>query len=317
MSWYVYLVVFVFALLTAFHTIGLYESAYSVHVLPTGLSQLFYHLDWHYGMLGVLDVVYLATTAALMHRTPPVLWPGILGFSLAAFWPWIAVWNTVLSVFATNRPIERGPRMTRFFPPHVTLETQWQVVRAEADRLVAAVPALCMRDVIPRTTLLDLDTPRDKCWKWYTILDHRGVNPDALTHMPHTVGMLSSMRQVLSASISILEPHTSLLPHVGYSKGLLRYHLGLRIPAGNTLTVDGQTYQWREGEGVLFDDMYVHSVINPSNDRRMVLYIDVMRNDLPLPLQSLNAMLFQMAASLFAGADERTHKAAKNVSKRT
>ena len=45
--------------------------------------------------------------------------------------------------------------------------------------------------------------------------------------------------------------------------------------------VKGQDYVWKEGEGVLFDDSWPHSVVNHSPEMRAVLVIDVRR---PLPL---------------------------------
>lgn len=39
-------------------------------------------------------------------------------------------------------------------------------------------------------------------------------------------------------------------------------------------------YYWKEGNGVVFDDMYLHYVRNPTNKRRIVLFLDIKRNNL-------------------------------------
>jgi beta-hydroxylase len=41
--------------------------------------------------------------------------------------------------------------------------------------------------------------------------------------------------------------------------------------------VDQETYAWREGEVVLFDDTYEHEVFNQTEDLRAVLFLDVDR----------------------------------------
>jgi aspartyl/asparaginyl beta-hydroxylase (cupin superfamily) len=43
------------------------------------------------------------------------------------------------------------------------------------------------------------------------------------------------------------------------------------------LVVNGQDYFWKEGEGVLFDDSYPHSVVNSCPELRAVLIVDVER----------------------------------------
>lgn len=39
----------------------------------------------------------------------------------------------------------------------------------------------------------------------------------------------------------------------------------------------GEKYIWEEGKGVVFDDMYTHYVKNPTNNTRVVLYLDIKR----------------------------------------
>jgi len=46
------------------------------------------------------------------------------------------------------------------------------------------------------------------------------------------------------------------------------------------ITVNGETYAWREGDAILFDDGYPHRVDNQSQQVRIVLIIDIRR---PMP----------------------------------
>ena len=62
--------------------------------------------------------------------------------------------------------------------------------------------------------------------------------------------------------------------------GSLRYHLGLVVPksAGECrIFVDGQPYSWRDGEGLLFDETYLHYAENTTSDERIILFCDVER----------------------------------------
>jgi beta-hydroxylase len=59
----------------------------------------------------------------------------------------------------------------------------------------------------------------------------------------------------------------------------------------------GVRYDWKEGEGVLFDDTYWHEVWNKTNQRRVVLFLDVLRdNSLPRWLQPLNQHIYRKLA---------------------
>ena len=75
----------------------------------------------------------------------------------------------------------------------------------------------------------------------------------------------------------------------------------------------GEKYIWHEGEGVMFDDMNVHHVKNPTNYRRAVLFIDVMRNDLPFFLDIANKKLLGLITgnSIYKDYDTSIHQQQK------
>lgn len=85
---------------------------------------------------------------------------------------------------------------------------------------------------------------------------------------------------------SVLPPNQSLPPHVGPNHAVLRYHLGLSVPVPSTLlVVNGEEYVWRDGDDALFDDTFLHSAHNLSNQQsRVVLFLDVLRPFPPLSL---------------------------------
>lgn len=88
----------------------------------------------------------------------------------------------------------------------------------------------------------------------------------------------SSNGQLFTAFFSILEPGKQIEPHNGPFKGVLRYHLGIDIPNGDCfISVNDQRYNWKNGEGVLFDETHLHYAQNNTNKRRIILFIDVIR----------------------------------------
>ena len=59
----------------------------------------------------------------------------------------------------------------------------------------------------------------------------------------------------------------------------MRYHLGLVTPNddGCHIVVDGQPYSWRDGEGVIFDETFIHTAENRTDVERLILFCDVDR----------------------------------------
>lgn len=126
----------------------------------------------------------------------------------------------------------------------------------------------------------------------------------ARTHFPRTLAAVR--RSPLStAMLSVLEPRRGVDWHYGYFNGILRYHVGVVIPAdspdgvGPRLMIDEDfqhsrsqvktinsditshptEFGWAEGDDLLFDDTFGHAVKNPTDIRRVVLFSDVVRND--------------------------------------
>jgi aspartyl/asparaginyl beta-hydroxylase (cupin superfamily) len=87
---------------------------------------------------------------------------------------------------------------------------------------------------------------------------------DAMPHLEHTMAMFAA-----------LNPHSGLPPHTGPFNGILRVHLPLIVPPGCELTVGGEARTWEEGKVMVFDDSFVHSVHNHSDDVRVVLFFSI------------------------------------------
>ena len=74
---------------------------------------------------------------------------------------------------------------------------------------------------------------------------------------------------------SALNPRSHLPPHVGPLNGILRAHLPLIAPHGAVMKVGDEVRPWEEGKVMVFDDSFVHSAWNPSDEMRIVLFLNM------------------------------------------
>lgn len=102
---------------------------------------------------------------------------------------------------------------------------------------------------------------------------------------PETTRVVEKIPGLYMAGFSWLEPGTHIKPHVGYTKAVLRCHLGLVVPEGCTLRVGDETRSWEEGKTLVFDDTIEHEVWNRSSSTRVVLLLDFKRPGLNVELK--------------------------------
>ena len=119
-------------------------------------------------------------------------------------------------------------------------------------------------------------------WKIFILFVFGKVIKDNCGRLPKTSELLLSIPGITSAWLSVLAPGKKLKPHRGYYKGILRCHLGIRIPEGRVagICVNGEIRFWEQGKCLIFDDNFTHHVWNNSNEYRVVLWLDFLR---PLP----------------------------------
>jgi len=76
--------------------------------------------------------------------------------------------------------------------------------------------------------------------------------------------------ELSGASLARLLPGAELKPHFG-THPRLTVHLGLRAPRGAYMSIAGEKVRWHEGQAVIFDDTYAHSVHHHGTEARYVL----------------------------------------------
>ena len=87
-----------------------------------------------------------------------------------------------------------------------------------------------------------------------------------------------------------LPPGSRLVRHRDPYAGSLRYHLGLITPNDDRcfIEVDGERYSWRDGQGVMFDETYIHYAENGTDQNRIILLCDIERPMTTRWAQALN-----------------------------
>jgi beta-hydroxylase len=194
---------------------------------------------------------------------------------------------------------------------------------AELEAGHADVRAECQALLQFRDKLVDVENLAGKyteggihtlAWKAFMFKSHRFIEPNCAL-APKTAALLRNIPGLYTAFFSVLEGHQYITPHWGYWKGFLRYHLGVVIPDDNAtracwlrvncdshdnaqrdtkLVERGQKYYWREGEGVMFDDTFLHDAENGSDQVRVVLWLDL-RRKIPGPIGILNTAILEIA----------------------
>ncbi|MDE1468597.1 aspartyl/asparaginyl beta-hydroxylase domain-containing protein [Aurantiacibacter sp. D1-12] len=174
------------------------------------------------------------------------------------------------------------------------LESAHPAIRAELDAL------LLSRQPIPGFEEISHDQTKltdDKRWQTYFLLGYGVPFEDNITACPQTWAALQYVPGLVTAFFSILAPGKSIPLHRGPYKGVLRYHLGMKVPPRGDIdiTVGNETRGWEDGKSLVFDDTYLHKARNLSGEERVVLFVDFER-PLRAPLSWINRGVLKLIA---------------------
>jgi beta-hydroxylase len=161
------------------------------------------------------------------------------------------------------------------FPELLKLRENWEVIRDEAKRLYEE------GHIRKSETHNDLafNTFFKRGWKRFYLKWYGDVHPSAEQLCPKTVELVRSIPTINAALFALLAPKSKLGEHRDPFAGSLRYHLGLMTPNSDDcrIYIDGTPYAWRDGQDILFDETYIHSVNNDTDQTRVILFCDVAR----------------------------------------
>ena len=100
----------------------------------------------------------------------------------------------------------------------------------------------------------------------------------------YTCELLGSMPELSTAGdvkFSLMQPGTIVRRHTGPTNKRIRLHLGLDVPPGCCeITVGGEARAWADGELLIFDDSFEHSVHHIGTGERLILIADVLHPQL-------------------------------------
>ena len=219
--------------------------------------------------------------------------------------------NRVFSWFEDRGFVRRTPAFMYDYHDHYRglrqLEDGYEVIREECLSLLAVKDDLTdMTDLGAGYTNGGIHKAR---WKAFMFKSGEFIDENC-ARAPRTAALLRRVPGLYTAFFSVLDPHQDITPHWGYYKGFVRYHLGVLIPGNNrdhkcwlrvngnaednarqdeALVEKGEIYYWKNGEGIVFDDNYLHDAANESNEVRVVFWLDL-RRKLPFYLQLYNVL---------------------------
>lgn len=184
--------------------------------------------------------------------------------------------------------VEDAPVLdSRSFPFLRELEANWHLIRAELDHVLVG------RDHLPPFQMISRDQKkiaRGESWKTFILFGFKYKSERNCAHCPVTTRLLESVPNLQTAMFSILAPGYHIPAHRGITKGLIRVHLGLKMPKDRDsvrMRVDDRICHWSEGECLVFDDTFDHEVWNDTDEERVVLLFDFER-PMRLPGRMIN-----------------------------
>ncbi len=163
----------------------------------------------------------------------------------------------------------------RAFPALAVLHENWQTIRDEGLQLLDG------GHVRAATSYNDVgfNSFFRSGWKRFYLKWYEDPLPSAEALCPQTVALLKRVPLVHAAMFTLLPPGSKLGAHRDPYAGSLRYHLGLYTPnsADCYIAVDGERYHWRDGEDIIFDETYIPTAENKTDQTRLILFCDVER----------------------------------------
>ena len=243
------------------------------------------HVFW----IAVAAVVVLSVGALVGIARRPVL--GLLFAAMGVVLLGVAVAGVVQKpirgLYAVSQLWTRSVRTPPVLAPfEITPETcqqlsdQYHAVRAEVLAFVDS-HRLALTSSTYGNEYIGKDRVGEEGWRVFMVKLGNHFPHIARRNVPSLCRALEDRPEIVSCLVSVLPPGVHIPPHVGYSKAVQRLMLALEVPReeGCFLCVNGEKLRWEEGRFLAFDDTFPHTVQNNTSERRVVLYMDVLRKD--------------------------------------
>ncbi len=119
-------------------------------------------------------------------------------------------------------------------------------------------------------------------WKVSPFLFWGNRNEKNISKGKELFSMFENIRGITGLCISILPSQTSVKPHYGDTDAVYRIHIPVKIPCqlpSCGLRVNGIEKSWEPTELLTFCDAHLHEAWNHSPETRIVLIVDVLREE--------------------------------------
>lgn len=175
------------------------------------------------------------------------------------------------------------------------LESNWTKILAELDSVLKNLNHL--------PNFQDISTDQysitqDDRWKTYFFYAYGFKAEKNCVKCPETTRLIEQIPGMKTAFFSILLPHKRIPEHCGPYKGVLRYHLALKVPQSSTdcgIRVGNDIRHWQAGKSLIFDDTFPHEAWNNTDEVRVILFLDFIR-PMRFPISMLNQGMIQLIA---------------------
>ena len=179
------------------------------------------------------------------------------------------------------------------------LESNWEVIKEEFMPVINGSIEIKLNSPNPPY----LSNPQ--AWKNIYFWNFMWQYHSNCRKFPKTYELLKSIPNLTFAEFTVLEPNSSVLPHIGETNTTIRGHLGISIPAGLPIAgikVGSEERGWENGKVVLFSDCHFHTVWNHSAQKRFVLIFDITKDEFAhqkywVSAQSLSALTIKFFAA--------------------
>lgn len=209
---------------------------------------------------------------------------------------WRELYRELYEHFLANNAVAS---IREHFPESHELIKNYSHIREEVLKVALSGRMPANHEIMQQQrTLYEFDK---KAWGMLPLRGYGFNYPSNQKLIPSLKRFLEANPRVVSAAVSLFPPGKILRPHKGPFKGVWRCHLGLyikQLKKGKTsckLNIDGKIYYLKEGDMLLWDDTFIHSAANPSDEPRVVLLFDVLRRDQPWFLLCLSWIFLWVA----------------------
>lgn len=168
--------------------------------------------------------------------------------------------------------------ISKYFPQQQMVESHFDILKQECLSLIEP------GRLVPKAHQVDkynnaISSDEGPGWRTFYLKVYAGWFEENCEKCPRTYQLFKGMNNVTAVMFSIMEPGNRIPPHRGELKGIWRYQLPLVVPKNGScrISVEEQSLEYEEAKGILFDDNLTHSVVNDSDEYRIVLFLDIQK----------------------------------------